>query len=62
MKSHITSEEAAALKSFAAANGHNWKQVLREAWMQASEPGILQMLRNSPRFGPAGLNAFRVSK
>lgn len=55
----LTTDEIAALKAFAERHGRNWKQALRDAWMIASEPGILQQLRNDTGFGPAGLNAFR---
>lgn len=52
-------DELAALKAFAEQHGRCWKQALRDAWMNASEPGILQALRNDADFGPRGLNAFR---
>lgn len=55
----LDQEELDALKAFAARHGRNWKSVLREAWMNASEPGILQQLRNDRGFGPSGLIAFR---
>jgi uncharacterized protein YbjT (DUF2867 family) len=55
----LTADEVQALSDFAARYGRTWKQELRFAWMDASEPGILQQLRNDPAFGPAGLNAFR---
>jgi hypothetical protein len=32
----------------------------RWAWMAASEPGILQQLRNASYFGPKGLIAYRL--
>jgi len=56
----LTPDEIKALRTFAVANGRNWKQALRQAWEHGSEPGILQVLRNSARFGPAGLISFRV--
>jgi hypothetical protein len=56
----LTPAERAALAKFAAIHGRTWKQALRHAWMDASEPGILQALRNDKGFGPAGLIAFRL--
>lgn len=55
----LTAEERAALDAYAAMYGRTWKDELRSAWMRASEPGILQALRNSPRFGPRGLVMYR---
>lgn len=55
----LTTEERAALDAYAAMYGRNWKDALRSAWLRASEPGILQALRNSPRFGPRGLVLYR---
>ncbi len=58
----LNQEELDALKAFANRHGRNWKSVLREAWMNASEPGILQQLRNDHGFGPSGLISFRFDK
>jgi hypothetical protein len=55
----LTTEEITALRAYADLHGRTWKQQLRDAWMDASEPGILQMLRNDPDFGPSGLNKFK---
>jgi hypothetical protein len=54
----LTDEEFDALANYAAKHGRTWKMKLREAWMNASEPGTLQYLRNT--WGPAGLAAFKV--
>jgi plasmid stability protein len=56
----LTDEELTALRAYAATHGRYWKAQLREAWMTASEPGILQALRNAAHFGPGGLIAFRL--
>lgn len=56
----LTADEIIALTSYAAQNGRTWKAALREAWMTASEPGLLQQLRNASYFGPRGLKAFQV--
>lgn len=56
----VSTDELAALKAFAELHGKGWKQALREAWMTASEPGVLQALRNDADFGPSGLIAFRL--
>lgn len=62
-------DEMEALRSYAAEFGRTWKSRLREDWYHArlrSGPGnrgsILHGLRNDPRFGPAGLDAFRFPK
>jgi len=55
----LTADERAALDRYAAIYGRDWKAELRSAWASASEPGILQALRNSPRFGPRGLALYR---
>jgi hypothetical protein len=57
----LTADEHAALAAYAATHGRAWKQELRWAWMAASEPGILQQLRNDPGFGPKGLIAYRLA-
>jgi hypothetical protein len=57
-KTNLTNEEFDALANYAAKHGRYWKAKLRDAWMNASEPGILQHLRNT--WGPAGLAAFKV--
>ena len=55
----LTPDEFTALRDFAAARGRYWKRDLHDAWMHASEPGLLQSLRNS--HGPAWLHRFRLS-
>lgn len=62
MARQLTDEELTALREYAEKHGRNWKAALREAWMTASEPGILQRLRNDITFGPKGLIAFRFKK
>lgn len=62
MENTLTASELAALHAYADLHGRVWKQALRDAWMMASEPGILQQLRNDARFGPRGLNAFKLEK
>ena len=54
----LTADELRAVQAYAAKHGRTWKQQLRYAWMDASEPGYLQALRNS--HGPAWLNTFRL--
>lgn len=56
----LTADELDALKAFAIRHGRTWKQALRDAWMTAGEPGILQQLRNDTSFGPQGLNALKL--
>lgn len=56
----LTAKETAALVAYAKIHGRTWKQSLRDAWMTASEPGILQQLRNDTGFGPRGLIEFRL--
>jgi hypothetical protein len=56
----LTDEQVAALEAYAARHGRNWKAALREAWMTASEPGLLQQLRNAAYFGPRGLINYRA--
>jgi hypothetical protein len=59
-------EQIESLKRFAAANGRNWKQVLRDAWMAGGYDattgqyidGPLQQIRNS--FGPSWLTRFSL--
>jgi hypothetical protein len=55
----MSDDELSALANYAQIYGRTWKAELRQAWMAASEPGILQALRNDPAFGPRGLNAFQ---
>ena len=62
MINKLTAEETAAIDTYALANGHNWKQSLGDAWMRAALPGTLQALRNSPRFGPRGLRAYKLAE
>lgn len=57
---YLSPAEHAALQAYAAIYGRTWKQSLRDAWMSASEPGILQQLRNASYFGPAGLSAYQL--
>lgn len=56
----LSNDELDALRTYAARHGRCWKQALRQAWMDASEPGILQALRNAAHFGPRGLNRFKL--
>lgn len=56
----LTQEEYTTVAQYAQQHGRTWKASLREAWMTASEPGILQALRNS--HGPAWLNTFRLTE
>ena len=60
-KRALTAEEYAALKAYAETHGRTWKAQLQAAWMSASEPGVLQQLRNAAHFGPRGLAAFRFA-
>ena len=55
----LTPAERAALNRYAAIHGRYWKHTLASAWMSASEPGILQQLRNAKHFGPLGLVQFK---
>jgi len=55
MTRELTAIERQTLDAYAAKHGRNWKQSLQDAWYNASEPGILQALRNDPAFGPRGL-------
>jgi len=57
----LSPEEHAALRAFAARHGRTWKAHLRHAWMDASEPGTLQRLRNAHYFGPHGLTRYRLT-
>lgn len=61
-------EEFAALRSYADEIGRHWKTKLAHDWYDArlrpcatmpNRGSILHGLRNHPRFGHAGLNAFR---
>ena len=53
-------EEHQALAKYAEQHGRTWKSALRDAWMNASEPGTLQQLRNASYFGPMGLIAYKL--
>jgi hypothetical protein len=61
----LTSDQLAALRLFAAANGRCWKSALNQAWCTgrydqyngADEDGLLQQVRNT--FGPSWLVRFR---
>lgn len=54
----LSQGEHAALRAYALVHGRAWKAALRAAWMEASEPGVLQGLRNAAYFGPRGLAAY----
>lgn len=59
----LNAEQMKAIQDFAAANGRNWKSVLRECWMTVQYPrdcdsASLQQIRNS--FGPTWLVNFRL--
>ena len=51
-------EQLAAIATYAAEHGANWKADLRAAWMNAAEPGLLQQVRN--QFGPRWLAEFQL--
>lgn len=59
-------EQLEALRTFAAANGRNWKSNLRQAWMTGiydeyagtGRRDLLQQVRNA--FGPTWLVRFRL--
>jgi hypothetical protein len=62
--------DLAALADYATENGRDWKQDLRDDWMKArtrngrywvGRGNILHALRNSPDFGPTGLDKFRLN-
>lgn len=62
-KSTLTSEQLAALRTFAHDNGRNWKSALNHAWSTgnwssdlADNSGLLQQVRNT--FGPRWLVRF----
>ena len=63
--------DLAALESYAYEHGRDWKEDLRDDWMKArterarswpARGNILHALRNSPDFGPTGLDKFRLNK
>lgn len=56
----LNSEEQSALQAYARVYGRTWKANLRRDWELANLTGILQQLRNDPKFGPAGLIRFRL--
>ncbi len=58
----VTAAEMALLLKYAAVHGRTWKDALRDDWYAARLTGPLHALRNDPRFGPAGLIAFRFPK
>ncbi len=66
MKNTPTAEQMEALRTFAAANGRNWKQSLRHCWETGcysdysgtERSDLLQRVRNS--FGPSWLVRFRL--
>lgn len=47
-----------ALQAYAAKHGRTWKSKLSLAWSRASEPGVLQQIRNS--HGPGWLANFKL--
>lgn len=62
---YLTSEQAEVLNRFRLDYGRRWKSVLRSQWQASNYPGspaedhpVLQTLRNSSHFGPAGLFAW----
>lgn len=64
LKSGPTEEQLAALRSYAAWEGKDWKAKLRRDWTRAGSewPGewaLLQQLRN--RFGPKWLARFELT-
>ncbi len=56
----LTPEETDVVRAYATRMGRCWKSELRIAWYYASEPGILQALRNE--LGPEWLNGYRLPK
>ena len=62
----LTTEQVAALRTFATANGRRWKAALRLAWETGryddfngtDDSASLQQVRNA--FGPSWLKAFRL--
>jgi hypothetical protein len=58
---NLTSEQKIALRAVQAQEGRKWRAALRVMWERAYYPGlsahaaVLQQLRNSSAFGPAGL-------
>lgn len=66
MKNQPSVEQLAAVRRFAASQGHTWKQALRDAWMrgyypvgtQGDDSGYLQQLRNT--LGPSWLKTFKL--
>lgn len=65
MKPELTAEQLSALRQWADKHGRNWKQSLRDAWMNGMYDGFegsncLQQIRNT--FGPSWLVTFRLPK
>jgi hypothetical protein len=69
MNRKLTAEELAALQTFAAEYGREWKQYLVAAWMSEShrglpmggkDSGILRCIRNE--FGNTWLHKFKLPK
>ena len=66
----LTDAEHAALAAFAREHGRRWKSQLTDVyWYNARPAGIsseidstLHALRNDPRWGHRGLDAYRLSK
>lgn len=54
----LTTEELAALQTFAAVHGRRWKAALRDQWMNASATPVLHRLRN--QLGASWLKRFRL--
>ena len=65
MKPKLTIEQLEALQQYAKKHGRNWKQSLRDSWMNGVYDGFegsnyLQQIRNN--FGPSWLISFRLPK
>ena len=58
----LTQIEHLALSQYASENGRDWKAQLRDEWMKGTTTSTLQQLRNSPHFGPAGLQLYKLPK
>jgi hypothetical protein len=62
----LTADEAAAIAAFAAEYGRTWKSKLADIyWYNArlwEGRSDLHALRNDPRWGFAGLRAYRLNK
>jgi hypothetical protein len=66
MDSKLTADERRVLNVFASLYGRTWKSKLRTVWMHGAlidgsdDAALLYSLRNSDRFGPAGLLRYRA--